>query len=174
MEIGLEKQLLLDHHLVASIHGLERFFPPGRKENGGAPVLTPTRPWEDVAFGFYGSVIYDEASRMFRMWYHAWWKGVGYAESSDGLSWEKPELGLLDLDALLLDPTGAFDPLKASRVEFNPRPEWRSPRSLPNRWRGRHNNLVALDGGIASHAFTVAAAATKPPTPEHLTQHLKT
>jgi len=26
---------------------------------------------------------------------------------------------------------------------------------LPRRWRGRRNNLVALDGGLVSHAFTV-------------------
>ena len=56
----------------------------------------------------YGSVIHD--GNKFRMWYlgmiqreleagqaPGWWRPMCYAESTDGIAWTKPELGLVDL-----------------------------------------------------------------------------
>jgi hypothetical protein len=51
------------------------------------------RPWE-------GSVLYDAKEGLFKCWYGATdvtlksWGALGYAVSSDGVHWEKPELGL--------------------------------------------------------------------------------
>ena len=57
----------------------------------------------------YGTVIHDGSK--FRMWYlgmiereleagqaPGWWRPMCYAESTDGIAWTKPELGLVDLD----------------------------------------------------------------------------
>jgi hypothetical protein len=79
------------------------------------PVLKPDRPWESV--GAEGpSVLYSEADKLFRMWYIASnmgefgkhgrvtlvdnWSPSGqwflcYAESRDGLAWDKPALGIV-------------------------------------------------------------------------------
>ncbi|MDP6775313.1 MAG: hypothetical protein QGI83_00950 [Candidatus Latescibacteria bacterium] len=54
------------------------------------------RPWESR------TVIYDEEDRLFKCWYagtdlstERWW-ATGYAESDDGVRWEKPRVGLFE------------------------------------------------------------------------------
>jgi len=154
LQIGAAKQLFIDNHLVSDSADVKRIYPKGRKEKNGLPIMIPDRPWEDASFGFYGSVIFNKEAQKYRMWYHAWWRGVAYAESHDGVNWVKPEVGVLDLDEILLTAQGRIDSEKAKAVEFRVRPEWMEA-SLPSRWRGKKNNLISLDGSISSHAFTV-------------------
>lgn len=68
LKIDDSSQLLLDAHLVHSWTDIQRVYPSATKENNAQPVLVPDRPWEDVAFGFYGTVLYDAAKARFRMW----------------------------------------------------------------------------------------------------------
>jgi len=66
------------------------------------PVLVPDTFADGAGTTIYGTVLRDGG--VFRMWYQAWpadWDGrtvdaVGYAESSDGLTWRKPALHLVD------------------------------------------------------------------------------
>lgn len=66
------------------------------------PVLGPSSFVDGGGTSLYGAVL-NEGGRL-RMWYQAWprdWNGmnvdlVGYAESDDGIEWEKPTLGLVD------------------------------------------------------------------------------
>jgi hypothetical protein len=70
------------------------------------PIMVADRPWEGRAVGLDLSVLHDPASGTFRMWYrsHNDQKAkadknlLNYAESSDGLSWTKPGLGLITYD----------------------------------------------------------------------------
>ena len=39
---------------------------------------------------------------LIQMWYRPWRVGLAYAESVDGIHWEKPQLGLWDADEQLL------------------------------------------------------------------------
>src|SRR5207244_2087197 len=61
------------------------------------------RPWEGWRIALYGSVLFDEDEKVFKMWY---WGGDAsdcfpknaaamYATSQDGIAWEKPLLGTL-------------------------------------------------------------------------------
>ena len=69
------------------------------------PILKADRPWEGERAQAWGSVI-QEPSGLFRMWYFAFnterrWDeldrgGYCYAESWDGIHWEKPDLGLFN------------------------------------------------------------------------------
>ena len=72
-----------------------RCGPPGAPDHGHAIL--------------YGTVIHDEGK--FRMWYlgmierelkagqaPGWWRPMCYAESDDGIHWEKPKLGLVELN----------------------------------------------------------------------------
>ncbi|MGC9316926.1 MAG: exo-alpha-sialidase [Armatimonadota bacterium] len=96
-------QLFIDDGLIASVTGLERVVnqPVRHHEN---PVLTWDRPWEGNCVITWGSVLYDAQRRLFRIWYEAYRKFaepeertlVCYAESEDGITWEKPELGLVE------------------------------------------------------------------------------
>jgi len=64
----------------------------------------PDRPWEQgCLITAWGNVLHEEDGRL-RMWYWAFPPADGepdvggfcYAESTDGLRWEKPELGLVE------------------------------------------------------------------------------
>jgi hypothetical protein len=100
IEIGSSRQLFLNDSLFANQDGLKLTLHP--------PVLRETavkcdRPWEKKMLHF--SCVIPEGNR-FRMWYGVydgdltknaatdvnWWC---YAESNDGINWEKPNLGLV-------------------------------------------------------------------------------
>ena len=83
--LDARRQLFLDDFLIASMKGARRMIEPARKHPAN-PVLWPTEDWEDTMATVYGSVLRDGGR--FRMWYHSR-IGVGYAESDDGLKWER-------------------------------------------------------------------------------------
>jgi len=64
------------------------------KRESAKPVLSPEQPWEKVAV-MCPHVIYDEASKHFRMWYSGGEQyepnAIGYATSEDGVQWTKHE-----------------------------------------------------------------------------------
>ena len=70
------------------------------------PVLRPDRAWEGYLVLQPGTVIRDGQEGCFKMWYNAQpsrdkpkaGKNLCYATSTDGVHWEKPELGLVEFD----------------------------------------------------------------------------
>jgi len=54
------------------------------------PVLVPDKPWEGDRLLFNGTVLRDENTGEFRMWYGG--GGLAYATSTDGIHWTKPQL----------------------------------------------------------------------------------
>ena len=101
MRIGNEIQFLMDDYMVEDRWKLTRTTAPVAKHLRN-PVVVQDQPWED-AIGAYPSVLYDEKSRKYRMWYQCFnltnyfaHEGpsyyVGYAESDDGFQWTKPHL----------------------------------------------------------------------------------
>lgn len=105
-------KLFLPGEITGRVNCCDRIEPLVRHAEN--PVLVADRPWE-TNIGF-PCVLYDAADRRFRMWYHAV-KALAdrhnpnaplvdgfvmqhemylcYAESADGLSWNKPELNRL-------------------------------------------------------------------------------
>ena len=63
------------------------------------PVLEPDRPWEGESAEVWGSVLYDDEEGIFKMWYRVF-DGTPrcYATSKDGVSWDKPDLGVVSFD----------------------------------------------------------------------------
>ncbi len=69
------------------------------------PVLKPDRPWEGQAVQLWGSVLYDDEEDLFKMWYYTvnaeLYQRTGhghficYATSKDGITWDKPNLGIV-------------------------------------------------------------------------------
>jgi len=88
--VGLQKQLLVDDLVISKTTGIRRVL--GKVEKRAAPVLSPDRPWEDLAaFGGYSTVVRNERSGKFQIWYSAGEeRGIGYAVSEDGIHWVKP------------------------------------------------------------------------------------
>ncbi|PZF80358.1 hypothetical protein [Jiangella anatolica] len=92
--LGQQQELLIDDYRIDSVTDLERVVHPGTKTG---PVLTPTEPWESNMVQLYGSAFYDPSYGKYRMWYagiSGGWRLL-YAESDDGLTWTKPDLGLV-------------------------------------------------------------------------------
>jgi len=93
MEIVLNELPLLfaDDSGVAIRKGVVRTIHPAQTSQ--QPVLEPESPWEGQRLYVYGSVYYDDVTSLFRLWY-ASANAVLYATSEDGVSWNKPALGI--------------------------------------------------------------------------------
>ena len=100
IHIGSRLELLLDDHLIESFDNLApRLHRPRRAER----VLVPENPWEGDTLG-HVTVFRD--GDIFRMYYRGHIKPPGYsweadqlmcyAQSDDGIHWQKPSLGLFD------------------------------------------------------------------------------
>ncbi len=105
-EIGSRRELFVDRSLVESLGGdaqLQLHHPAPQDI-----VLKHDQPWEGTGSGYHS--VFQDGDR-YRMYYKAWHLDVGenaplntdrhplfccYAESADGIHWEKPELGLHD------------------------------------------------------------------------------
>ena len=101
LRVGDHKQLLIDDRLVTAAQGVAWTINPPVKLG---VVLTGTNSWEDGAIGGYGTVLTDQGK--LRMWYKSapaitlssdgGSSLLCYAESTDGVHWTKPNLGLYD------------------------------------------------------------------------------
>jgi hypothetical protein len=102
IEIGHAKQLFVDDYIVEKTEGLRRVMHQPEKHPGN-PILRAEMPWEKPSVYLYGTVLRDESSGQFKMWYQslsADSRAPGgftcYAVSSDGINWERPELGIFE------------------------------------------------------------------------------
>ena len=91
--------LMLDDGHIA-FRDVPREYHPFIKYPGN-PVMLANRSWEGKVIQLHGAVLPG-----FRMWYSSFNKALSlhqvlYAESSDGLSWNKPDLGYDGSNALL-------------------------------------------------------------------------
>jgi len=80
------------------------------------PVLTPDRPWEGSSIVLYGTVLKE--GDLFRIWYQTFNRFpppkntyICYAESSDGIHWERPDIGAVEYNGsrnnnIVLQPPG--------------------------------------------------------------------
>ena len=108
VEVGHDRQLLMDWHVVDDHNGVHRTVHQPRKHPNN-PVLRPVREYEGSDFYSFGTVIRDADTGMFRLWTNSidvpQIKRAGrsrscmrghYFESDDGLDWRRPELGLVE------------------------------------------------------------------------------
>jgi len=110
--VGSQKQLLFDDAFFESHKGFWWRVCPPRKT--GERNLVADKPWESFIINAWQTVMEDEGK--YRMWYEAYDKTYGgddqarycYAESSDGIHWTKPNLGL-----------ETFDGSKENNILFN-------------------------------------------------------
>ena len=95
IDVTVGRQLLVDNFLIAETD-LKTVYHRAVKYEGN-PVLKAEKPWEieqsPVACPKSGGVWYDEQVRKFKMWYEGGWlHNLCYAESDDGLTWQRPDL----------------------------------------------------------------------------------
>ena len=107
IDVGSNKQLFVDQMFIESSSGVELVMNPPYQS--ADPVFTTDEPWEvesATSLGLYSSVLKEDDGRI-RIWYHARAGGdtpaleqayVGYAESMDGIHFDKPKLNLIELE----------------------------------------------------------------------------
>lgn len=98
LDIGTQSQLVADKTWIADSHAVSFALQPAEKHPAN-PLVKADRPWEGWRLEIYGSVLYDEEEKLFKMWY----AGIDtpdfdqfatfYATSKDGLVWDKPPAG---------------------------------------------------------------------------------
>eukprot|EP00051_Salpingoeca_urceolata_P033010 m.499403 g.499403 ORF g.499403 m.499403 type:complete len:519 (+) comp57234_c0_seq1:125-1681(+) len=106
------------HVTVPSLYTALNFFGDGGSVVTGTvlrrdtPLLVQDKPWEPRLDNAYPNIDYDAGSKRFQLWYGCCLSSPGqgrpncdkqvllYANSTDGLTWEKPNLGLFNLSKL--------------------------------------------------------------------------
>ena len=106
IDVGSRRELLVDDHLIDAFHGGAelRLHHPAPQEI----VLEHNEPWEGSGTGYH-TVFQD--GPLYRMYYKAWQLTptpgkleiphdtfAAYAESTDGIHWTKPLLGLFEFE----------------------------------------------------------------------------
>lgn len=89
LDIANRRQLFLDDRFFASATNVELVVHPPRKT--GERSIVPDKAWERGGIDNYSCVIEESGN------YHLWYPsdgGLCYARSKDGITWEKPNLGL--------------------------------------------------------------------------------
>ena len=98
--------LFLDDLHVGRMDGLRRVT--GTVEHmADGPVLEPAAPWEGLGLIGRNCILWDAEESRFKCWYPSYDPTLpdapvgakrrwAYAESRDGLSWERPNLGLTE------------------------------------------------------------------------------
>jgi len=101
----LDVLLFLDDTMLAETDNVWQSLHHPVKHKAG-PLLEADRPWEGYVVLQPGTVVYDEQNERFQMWYNAQpsrekpdaGHNLCYATSTDGVRWEKPELGLVEFE----------------------------------------------------------------------------
>ena len=102
MALGGRWELLVDDHLLETVEGdvALQLHPPAPAE----VVMVHDKPWEGSTCGYH--TIFQDGAR-YRMYYRGWDHDMStgkqrhpavvcYAESGDGIHWERPTLGLVE------------------------------------------------------------------------------
>ena len=156
IDINVGRQLFVDDFLVDSTQGVVRVYNHPTKAFD-APVMwaqtdlerevDPKRPYRfaPVAGATSGGLWWDPVKKVFRLWYEAgWMKYLCYAESKDGVAWERKDLGIVKgtnrvLTDTLLDSWSVFPDYKAA----NPYANWRL--------------MVSVAGGVTDNRLYTSA-----------------
>jgi len=99
IDISIGRQLFVDDFLIEKSTFIRQYHNP--RKYPGNPIFFPETPLEKgeddhapMAAPFSDGVWYDGSDGKLKMWYHAgWFDGTAYAESTDGLHWERPDIG---------------------------------------------------------------------------------
>ena len=114
--IDVGRQLFVDDFLIENSTLRRTFHKPAW--HAVLPVLVPDREWESLAPGgprgrsampFSDGVWYDPADRQFKLWYCAGELTTCFAQSSDGINWDKPQLDVIPGTNIVMEHPGRRD-----------------------------------------------------------------
>ena len=182
IDIGSRLELMVDDYLIARLNGDAK-----RRLNRPIPreaVLVTDKPWEGNASTSF--TIFQDGD-IYRMYYHAKQlehKGMSlnessgvtcYAESTDGINWVRPDLGLIEhngskknniiIDSQALEvPGDAFVPFKDDNPNAAPDAKYKAwatrfPNYSPGAVTRKGHSFEVTDG---LHALKLQTVSTGP------------
>ena len=97
IQLGGKREIFVDYYLIDKLEGVQIVKHTPRDEG---PVIYFDKPWEGIFCG-YCTII--KVGDVYRVYYRGLKGGSSlqttcYAESKDGINWEKPVLGLFEVD----------------------------------------------------------------------------
>ncbi len=107
LESGL-RQLFLDDFILGNLYRVERRIHQPTKH--GVPLIQADHPWEKskgppwvpntttALIELWSPPSWDPEEKVWKIWYSASEQRTGFAQSRDGIHWEKPLLGKRDFD----------------------------------------------------------------------------
>ncbi|MCK5126642.1 MAG: T9SS type A sorting domain-containing protein [candidate division Zixibacteria bacterium] len=95
LDVGNTKQLFIDDYFLADTTNVSFTVNPPQCLG---PVVLPDNPWENWSLSYFN--IMDDGGT-YKMWYGCWeWpsrtRRICYATSPNGVTWDKPNLGLVE------------------------------------------------------------------------------
>ena len=92
-----QKYLLLDSRIVDTVSGAQLKVGTVAKHPAN-PLFGRDKPWEINLDNLYPNVAYDDQAKLYKCWHHNDYPHnvLCFAQSKDGLKWDKPALGLVD------------------------------------------------------------------------------
>ena len=151
LDIGSRRELFVDHFLIDELDGASLALQEPRDEG---VALQLDKPWE-APYPCYFSVVKD--GDLYRMWYRGRYESSGgggpsasvcYAESGDGVTWTRPDLGLFEVRGTR-DNNAIIAPLDYGTFSafLDTRSGVPSSERLKALWRGPSSwSLVSADG----------------------------
>ncbi|MBQ3387801.1 MAG: hypothetical protein IJG60_01145 [Thermoguttaceae bacterium] len=121
LSIGSSLQLFVDDWLVGELDHVEVLVHHPERQEIAAEF--GDLPWDGDSAGYF-TIMYD--GDLYHMYYHAWGQNSGeplsiaYLRSSDGIHWERPNLGLCDFQGNKENNIVMFGLRGYSNHDFNP------------------------------------------------------
>ncbi len=153
-EVGTHRThfLLLDSRIIEKVENAKLTVGTVEKYKAN-PLFGEDKPWEKRFDNLYGNVIYDKEERIYKCWYSPFIidqsakgmsledrdnnayeapdnreMGICYATSKDGISWKKPELGIVQ-----------YGQSKVNNII------WRGSGDRGEHWHGPHGSGIFKD-----------------------------
>ncbi len=142
--VALEKQLLVDDYIFARRLNVTQRLGTVTKVG---PVLKATLESDGGSFGFYHTALYNPHEKRFQLWFsvgtdHAsmslgkeTYRGVGYAESDDGIHWNRPLVAADGKSNIVLPMTG-------NSVMLDPTLPWGHAEKFKAAWMHPHSRAA--------------------------------
>ena len=180
-EMGTTKQPFVDDDVIASVRNVTRRLQTSKKHPDN-PLIREDQPWEETPYFRTSAfnVLKDSADGLFKCWYEEVQKyfgikaGMGltdarvcYAQSPDGLHWEKPQLGKHSVEGhdsnVVLDLSPQARALTCFSGGQESGPCLPAPASPPETSRSGPTNRRASGIPVVAHTgWRVMAALTGP------------
>jgi len=96
-----QRELFLDDYILGDVYRVARVIHPVTKYKGN-PVIKADRVTDGKSIQVRTGPSWDEKEKVWKVWYFRLGDdhggGAGYATSKDGIAWEKPKVGVIEIN----------------------------------------------------------------------------